>query len=134
MARRSNKNQNKKPLPKLENVEEGAVGDRIEELLFQIKQEEKAAQQNPQQQQTPQRQRTARRGGTPRRITRTNLSLGNNKGNNCCNCCDDMLGMLNIINDSVSKILSALRAESLLDKKKTDEIRKNQEEQERKEA
>jgi hypothetical protein len=129
--RRSSKKPNKKTLPKLENIEEGAVGDRIEELLFQINQEEKAAQ--PQQQQAPQRQRTARRGGTPRRITRTNLSLGNNTGNNCCNCCDDMLGVLNIINDSVSKVLNALKAESLLDKKKTDEIRKNQEDQERKE-
>jgi hypothetical protein len=131
--RRSNKKPNKKPLPKPEIVGGESAGDKIEELLFQIKQEEKAAQQNPQQQQTPQRQRTTRRGKTPRRIIGTNLSLGNNKGNNCCNCCDDMLGMLNIINDSVSKILNALKAESLLDKKKTDEIRKNQEDKERKE-
>jgi hypothetical protein len=130
--RRSNKKPNKKPLPKPEIVGGESAGDKIEELLFQIKQEEKAEarQQEPQ---TPQRQRTPRKSRTPRRITKTGLSLGNNKSNNCCNCCDDMLGMLNIINESVSRVLNALKAESLLDKKKTDGIRKNQEDQERKE-
>ena len=104
------------------------MGDKIEELLFQINQEEKAA--DPQ---SPQRQRTARRSKTPRRITKTGLSLGSNKAKDCCNCCDDMLGMLNIINDSISRVLNVLKAESLLDKKKTNEIRKNQEDQERRE-
>jgi hypothetical protein len=129
--RRSNKKPNKKPLPKPEIVGGESMGDRIEELLFQIKQEEKAEVQ--QETQPTQRQRTPRRSKTPRRITKTGLLLGNNKSNNCCNCCDDMLGMLNIINESVSRVLNALKAESLLDKKKTDEIRKNQEDQERKE-
>jgi hypothetical protein len=126
--KRSNKKPNKKTLPKPEIVGGESVGDRIEELLFQINQEEKAAEQ-----QSPQRQRTARRSKTPRRITKTGLSLGSNKAKDCCNCCDDMLGMLNIINDSVSRVLNVLKAESLLDKKKTDEIRKNQEDQERRE-
>ena len=126
--KRSNKKPNKKALPKPEIVGGESVGDKIEELLFQINQEEKAAEQ-----QSPQRQRTARRSKTPRRITKTGLSLGGNKAKDCCNCCDDMLGMLNIINDSVSRVLNVLKAESLLDKKKTDEIRKNQEDQERRE-
>ena len=71
--KRSNKKPNKKALPKPEIVGGESVGDKIEELLFQINQEEKAAEQ-----QTPQRQRTARRSKTPRRITKTGLSLGSN--------------------------------------------------------
>ena len=133
--RRRSNNPNKKPLPTPEINGDEETRDKIEEFLFQLKQDEKAAaraQQNPQTQPT-QRQRSPRRSSPQRRITRTNLSLGNNKGNNCCNCCDDMLGMLSIINDSVSKVLNALRAESLLEKKKTDEVKKNQEERERRE-
>jgi hypothetical protein len=144
-AKRSNKKPNKKPLPNvnpqvdvdndLYDSDEDLVADAIKYLNNQRRSQRtsSSSKTSPQQQPAPQRQKAARKGKTPRRITRTNLSLGNNKGNNCCNCCDDMLGMLNIINDSVSKILSALKAESLLDKKKTDEIRKNQEDQERKE-
>jgi len=143
--RRSNKKPNKKPLPNvnpqvdvdndLYDSDEDLVADAIKYLNNQRRSQRtsSSSKTSPQQQPAPQRQRTARRGGTPRRITRTNLSLGNNNGNNCCNCCDDMLGMLNIINESVSRVLNVLKAESLLDKKKTDEIRKNQEDQERKE-
>lgn len=56
-----------------------------------------------------------------------------NKSNNCCNCCDDILGMLSIINDSASKILDALKAEHLLDKKAVERLKQEKEQESRRE-
>jgi hypothetical protein len=133
--RRSNKKPNKKPLPNLDELlnqireEDGNIGE-DPETLSKI---DALLNNNEQKEQPLVKKQKVPKIKVPKIKVPSFLSLGSNKDNNCCNCCDDMLGMLNIINDSVSKILSALKAESLLDKKKTDEIRKNQEEQERKE-
>ena len=104
------------------------TGDLIEELLFKIRQEEKDKPPAPQPPPSPSK--------APQQIKinkNTLLPNRNVNNNNCCNCCDDMLGMLNIINSSANKILDALKAEHLLDKKKVEEVRRNQEETERRE-
>lgn len=104
------------------------TGDLIEELLFKIRQEEKDKPPAPQPPPSPSK--------APQQIKinkNTLLPNRNVNNNNCCNCCDDMLGMLNIINNSANKILDALKAEHLLDKKKVEDVRKNQEETERRE-
>lgn len=60
-------------------------------------------------------------------------SNNSNNTNNCCNCCDDILGMLNVINDSASKILDALKAEHLLDKKAAEKLKQDKEQESRRE-
>jgi|694.fasta_scaffold61350_2 hypothetical protein len=119
MAPNSPINPNKKPGPTM-------TGDLIEELLFKIKQEEKDNPQAP----PPQVSKAP-----PQIKVNKNSLLPNRKVNNgnCCNCCDDMLGMLNFISNSANNILDALKAEHLLDKKKVEEVRKSQEESERRE-
>lgn len=79
--------------------------------------------------QTPPRASTARRPPT----ASSNLNPTINYSNNCIKCSKDMLGMLSIINDSVSKVLDALKAEHLLDKKKAEQLKKEQEQRERRE-
>ena len=107
------------------------TGDLIEELLFSIKQEEK---EQPQIKDNKNTLIPKSRAPQQIKINKNTLLPNRNVNNgNCCNCCDDMLGMLNIINNSANKILDALKAEHLLDKKKVEEARKNQEETERRE-
>jgi hypothetical protein len=121
MAPNSSNKPNKKSSPTM-------TGDLIEELLFKIRQEEKDKPPAPQPPPSPSK--------APQQIKinkNTLLPNRNVNNNNCCNCCDDMLGMLNIINNSANKILDALKAEHLLDKKKVEDVRKNQEETERRE-
>jgi hypothetical protein len=119
MAPNSSNKPNKKSSPTM-------TGDLIEELLFKIRQEEK---DNP-----PAPQPSPSKAPQQIKINKNTLLPNRNvNNNNCCNCCDDMLGMLNIINNSANKILDALKAEHLLDKKKVEEVRRNQEETERRE-
>jgi hypothetical protein len=119
MAPNSSINPNKKRGPTM-------TGDLIEELLFKIKQDEKDNPQVPQPQ--------VFKAPPQIKINKNSLLPNRNvNNNNCCNCCDDMLGMLNIISNSANKIVDALKAEHLLDKKKVEEVRKNQEETERRE-
>jgi hypothetical protein len=55
------------------------------------------------------------------------------KKTNCCNCCVDMAEALKNINTSASKIIAALKAEHLLDKKTAEKLKKEKEENERRE-
>ena len=119
MAPNSSNKPNKKSSPTM-------TGDLIEELLFKIRQEEKDKPPAPQ----PQASKAPQQIKINKNTLLPNRNVNNN---NCCNCCDDMLGMLNIINSSANKILDALKAEHLLDKKKVEEVRRNQEETERRE-
>lgn len=133
--RRGQNNPQRNPLPNPQ-VDDDDIGDLIEEALFEVlgPTTEPAPQTSSQQSRGRQRRATTpRRRGSRSRTSASNLNPTNNNGNNCLNCSKDMLGMLSIINDSVSKILDALKAEHLLDKKKAEQLRKDQEQRERRE-
>lgn len=133
MARRNSSNRPQtNPLPNPNGPDEGLseeLSDLLEEALFDVtrRPQQTQASRTPR----PQPQRSARRNPNPR-TTATNLSMGRNNQNSCMDCSKDMLGMLYIINESTVKILDALKAEHLLDKKKADQLKKERETKDRK--
>jgi hypothetical protein len=102
----------------------------LDALLSQIREDI----DSPQQTQRPSRIQPPRPKGKMRGLSSPLRPANNtNNSNNCCNCCDDMLGMLSIINDSASKILDALKAEHLLDKKTAERLKQEKEQENRRE-